>query len=488
MSDGDKQDRGAGADLFHRVLREVPSVIAGLDIGSVRSLAAASPAALNSVLRLRKGIVVISHCAPLLEVLAREPADHLSPHGRALDAMFLVMASERAGEPLEIRGMRLRGNLDVAQDGRQSPPLPPDSAAAAHKWALGNLLARPALLKNLRLFRATDFQHTAAYLDHIFNAPGSSFANLTTMSFMRCQLRGRESDLARVLRGTRLTDLNAAECGLTQGGACEILGALSGSLKHLNISHNAVGDAGAAALASAMGSLPRLETLRAIKCEIRPAGMRTLAAAVRTHRSLARLVLTENTAGPAGMVALSDAVCACKTMASLELDNVAIGNGGAEAVAKLLRESSLQLLSLRDNALTDPGLQVIMHGLRANKSLERLDLFANDAEDGTFRVLCDAIEVHPRLRHVDVSGPFNGLGGAAIERFARFSESLQRKPPLRTLMFSVDSNAVADRVNSIQRLEVWSGAELSVLVALPKEGFVIQRVPGNDDVWEVVMP
>ena len=116
--------------------------------------------------------------------------------------------------------------------------------------------------------------------------------------------------------------------------------------KHLFLSSNPLGDAAIAALASALPSLPRLETLDLQDCLLGDAGATTLARALRKgaaghptvqRSSLRRLCLGANPIGEVGCIELAAAMQSCLPMLSiLQLGDTDVGDAGAEALAHAL--------------------------------------------------------------------------------------------------------------------------------------------------------
>ena len=180
------------------------------------------------------------------------------------------------------------------------------------------------------------------------------------------------------------------------------------SLRFLGIAANVIGPTATKAIASAVASSPSLETLDFSANAFGPIGGRALAEALENSAQsskLRRLDLTACGVGPIGAMALAEALSA-HSLASIDMTTNFIGPDGLAAFAAMLRtNTSLEELSLSDNAIGELG----------------------NRDTGTCgSALAAALEVNSSLRVLDLT--YNALSPAAMELLRAASE--RRATPL----------------------------------------------------------
>ena len=104
----------------------------------------------------------------------------------------------------------------------------------------------------------------------------------------------------------------------------------SGSLAELDLTDNNIGDAGAKAIADAIGASGSLAELFLGQNQIGDAGAKELARAISASGSLARLSLAGNNIGAAGVKAIAEAI---RASGSLALKTLWVSSNLAELVA-----------------------------------------------------------------------------------------------------------------------------------------------------------
>eukprot|EP00936_MAST-01D_sp_MAST-1D-sp1_P002557 g2557.t1 len=132
------------------------------------------------------------------------------------------------------------------------------------------------------------------------------------------------------------------------------------SLTCLNLSDNQLGDAGAAAIASALGTRDCLAPLRALSLDanwIGDAGAAALARTFKSNTTLELLSLCHNSIGDVGGWALVDALVAAGAGAGAGADQPADGAGSTAC--------KVRALFLGFNALRDPRIEVELRDLLA---------------------------------------------------------------------------------------------------------------------------
>jgi Ran GTPase-activating protein (RanGAP) involved in mRNA processing and transport len=248
--------------------------------------------------------------------------------------------------------------------------------------------------------------------------------------------------VAQLLRGE--SSLEAVYLGCNQLGpeaTAELAAAVSGhaTVRQLWLKRNAVGDEGARALAAALVHTPGLRTLDLVSDGLTAAGVDALAEALaapgaglahlfldgnalglagaeavarllRAAPSLHTLSLGCNALGDAGAAVLAEALACNTTLRSLDLSSNDLGPAAAEVLAVALRghpslvELSLgyaaatAVLGVRPNRLGDDGAFALAEALGHNTTLEVLDLGRADLGPAGVLRLLDAAEGHPTLR------------------------------------------------------------------------------------------
>jgi len=198
--------------------------------------------------------------------------------------------------------------------------------------------------------------------------------------------------LARMLSTNRLIhtlDLN--NVGLLDEGAITILASLGdngGTLRHLYMDGNGLGQAAAAAIGGHLAAGSQLESLVVSANRFGDEGAAAIAAGLEKDRHLRRLGLASNRIGPEGAAALAEALRAegsllayldlgyTKATAALgELGNGAGDAGAAAFAAALKTNTSLRSLELIHNGITQRGVDALLAILRTyNFSLVSLKL------------------------------------------------------------------------------------------------------------------
>ena len=250
---------------------------------------------------------------------------------------------------------------------------------------------------------------TALQLDQIYvggavaEALAPALRRLSRLSALRlteCYLE--EEGFAATLASpiallTALTALDLTESGVGDAGAealAPALGRLS-QLADLRLAQNEIGPDGAAALAPALSHLAALTLLDLSENEIRPDGAEALAPALGRLSRLAALVLLCNRFRAAGAAALAPSIGLLTALTLLQLDDNELGAGGAVSLAPALgRLSRLEDLTLSYNDLGAAGAAALIALLTA---LTALDLSVNDVGADGAEALAPALSRLSRL-------------------------------------------------------------------------------------------
>ena len=206
-------------------------------------------------------------------------------------------------------------------------------------------------------------------------------------------LKGAQQ-IARLLSSpsicSQLRVLDVDNTGLLDDGAAAVFEALkeNHSVRHLYISGNGIGPAGAGSAARyfehVRSNYPRVKGLRSLFMSVNRIGDEgaiTLSAVLSHQPHLKRLLLASNRIESAGVVALASALenndvlqvldlgLYTSTGDLMELPN-RMENEGAAALAHLLTvNSSLRYLSLAHNGLTSAAFPVVVDAVRQSSSL-----------------------------------------------------------------------------------------------------------------------
>jgi Ran GTPase-activating protein (RanGAP) involved in mRNA processing and transport len=128
------------------------------------------------------------------------------------------------------------------------------------------------------------------------------------------------------------------------------------ALDHLNLSRNAIGDAGAEILAGVLAQGPTLARLHLSYTWIGEAGTESLARVLAQCTALTQLGLYNNDIGASGVERFAGVLGQCSALAHLDLRRNRIGNAGAESLAQC---PALTQLELGGNKIIDAGQRVL---------------------------------------------------------------------------------------------------------------------------------
>lgn len=286
--------------------------------------------------------------------------------------------------------------------------------------------------------------------------------------------------LAKPIARGRLQRVALAHCAVSAVGAGELAAALAApgcALTHLDVSHNAVGDRGAAALvravqrsasvqalnlagnaltdqvcdafdgsfaASALAQLdlshtgaisasglsqicaalvsaPQLVDVRLVgTATLSSASVLPIASSLARCKALARVDLFGARIGATGVGLLCDAIniaSASCALVELGLRGNAIGGAGAAQLAKLLGNKALRLrsLNLAANALKADGLRTLATALVDGVPLDTLDLAGNELGDAGVAQLVPVLRSGPLQR---LSLALNNIGPVGARALA----------------------------------------------------------------------
>ncbi|XP_029977739.1 NACHT, LRR and PYD domains-containing protein 12-like isoform X7 [Sphaeramia orbicularis] len=212
----------------------------------------------------------------------------------------------------------------------------------------------------------------------------------------------------------KLDTLRLVRCGLSER-SCEplfsVLSSQSSSLRHLDLSHNDLGDSGEKVLSAGLESPNcHLETLRLSGCQITEEGCSSLVSALRSNPShLRELDLSHNYPGDSAVKLLEDP---CLKLDTLRLVRCGLSERSCEPLSSVLssQSSSLRHLDMSHNDLKDSGVKVLSTGLESpNCHLETLRLSGCQITEEGCSSLVSALRSNPsHLRELDLSHNYPG--------------------------------------------------------------------------------
>lgn len=185
--------------------------------------------------------------------------------------------------------------------------------------------------------------------------------------------------IQKVLRTSKyLTRLTLAENQIDDDLCKAIVGGLvrNSTLRHLDLSHNRIGDGGASAVGLVLLQQElALETLDLGDNEIREAGAASIADGLRVSRTLRQLSLRLNRLGDAGGELVLASLAANETLTSLDVSNNDMGLQAAIAFEGMAAENrTLLTVNLSCNAFGPDCGQSLRRATHASPSLRQVDV------------------------------------------------------------------------------------------------------------------
>ncbi|KAG1665496.1 hypothetical protein FOA52_009757 [Chlamydomonas sp. UWO 241] len=188
-------------------------------------------------------------------------------------------------------------------------------------------------------------------------------------------------------------------------------------LQVLALGSNGISASGAASLAGALPALPQLQQLLLPGNSLGDPGVSTLAAALAASCPLlASLSLAGNrSVGEHGARALSELLASSTALTLLDLGKCSVGAGGARHLAKAVGAGScpLRSLDLSGNRLRAEGAQMLSAHLGAS-GLTHLGLDRNSLGDRGIKALVEALQHNASLTRLELRSNSIGLVGLRL--------------------------------------------------------------------------
>jgi len=162
------------------------------------------------------------------------------------------------------------------------------------------------------------------------------------------------------------------------------------SLSKLNLSYNKFGAAGGVALAGALKVNVALTNLVLFNCNL--TDIKELAEALKSNRSLSKLDLSGNAFGPAGVAALAGALKVNVALTDLNLGRCYLTD--IKELADALKSNHfLSTLALERNKFGSAGGAALADALKTNATLEQVGIYGCEVETTTER------QINEKLAH-----------------------------------------------------------------------------------------
>ncbi len=191
------------------------------------------------------------------------------------------------------------------------------------------------------------------------------------------------AEALKVNNGVRLIHLGGNHIG--EAGATAVAKALTvnTAVQSICLSANSIDDPGAAAIAAALEFNATVQAVYLHENNIGKAGATTIAAALKVNNSLQTLELHWNPIGDVGAIAIAEALKINSRLQSLRLSWTLMGDTGAMAIAEALKvNTTLLSINLRENMIGNAGGKAIAQALKINSTLTKISgEFSEDISD-----------------------------------------------------------------------------------------------------------
>uniref|UniRef100_A0A7S1WBE6 Uncharacterized protein n=1 Tax=Neobodo designis TaxID=312471 RepID=A0A7S1WBE6_NEODS len=227
--------------------------------------------------------------------------------------------------------------------------------------------------------------------------------------------------IQKVLRTSKyLTKLALSENEIDDDLCRAIVGGLvkNATLLHLDLSHNRIGDSGAAAIGLVLLQ-PELElrTLDLSDNEIRETGAASLGDGVAVTRTLQSLSLRLNRLCDPGGETLLGGVRENGTLTELDLSNNELGRESANAISGIARENTTLLsLNVSCNSFGADCGEVLRLAAQSSKSLRQLDVRESGISGEDEQAITEEMRARVSRKHLDGVREAQARMGAEVDR------------------------------------------------------------------------
>ncbi|XP_062387777.1 NACHT, LRR and PYD domains-containing protein 12-like [Sardina pilchardus] len=221
----------------------------------------------------------------------------------------------------------------------------------------------------------------------------------------------------------KLQTLRLAGCKLTEKSCEHVASVLQSpnSLIELDLTDNELTDSGVQLLSKGLSSPHcKLQMLRLAGCKLTDKSCELVASVLQSPNSLIELDLSDNDLGDSGVQLLSKGLSSphCK-LQILRLAGCKFTEKSCEHVASVLQSpNSLIELDLKDNELTDSGVQLLSKGLSSpHCKLQMLRLAGCKLTDKSCELVASVLQSPNSLIELDLSD--NDLGDSGVQLLSK---------------------------------------------------------------------
>jgi len=189
------------------------------------------------------------------------------------------------------------------------------------------------------------------------------------------------------------------------------------TISSVDLSDNAIGNAGFAAIIEALHASSAITTLDFARNRIDSVEC-LQSIRIEFNKKLEELDLSENYLGLEAIHQLSEGLQPNSSVTRVDLSNNQVDDEGAESLANLIRfNSTLRELVLKTNIIGPKGAEALASAMRANDTLRLLNLRSNKVGDEGVEGFAKVIEGSERLTDIDFSR--NGISSSGAKRIAK---------------------------------------------------------------------
>ncbi|KAK3241980.1 hypothetical protein CYMTET_48298 [Cymbomonas tetramitiformis] len=274
--------------------------------------------------------------------------------------------------------------------------------------------------------------------------------NLTLNSFSQEGVRA----IAAAVPTSACQQLSMGHVGMANAGAealAPAMGPAGAPITQLELHFCGIEDDGIAALARSLKDNTTLRELNLTGNRIGDAGAAELAALMSTNSCITCLLLDSNCVQAKGSVQLAKALVKHRALRTFSLGGNPIGEApnAAKAISKLLAGSaSLTHLSLSACKFDDDGICEIAWGLAENESVVYLNLSMNMTKDDGACEIAEALSTNESLIELDISKNVIGDKGAKA-----LAACMKSNATLRTLWLV--ENYISDKCQTTLSSTGW---------------------------------
>eukprot|EP00668_Euglena_longa_P012030 GGOE01014454.1.p1 GENE.GGOE01014454.1~~GGOE01014454.1.p1 ORF type:complete len:789 (-),score=351.19 GGOE01014454.1:393-2705(-) len=234
-----------------------------------------------------------------------------------------------------------------------------------------------------------------------------------------------------LMNNTTITDIDLSSNNLGWEG-CQILSSVldTANFQAVNLERNFIGDRGCNILAQVLKGPSRaattMEALNLCHNNIRSAGYKSLAEVIRLSKTIQQLKLDGNECNDEGAIDFASSLKDNSSLTFLSLNKVDFTPEAGKALGDaLVSNTALQKLELGDNCVSDLGAASLCQALKKDKvALQYLDLSNNKISDKGGVEIAAMLKVNSSLQHLTVKQNALKVTGDRIAEVLKGNRSL----------------------------------------------------------------